>query len=512
MPSAPHFETRTFDTAEAALARISEIYSAHVSYLHECSLRYIDGLEFSHRVRACYPMVRIKVDSVAHADSRRSYGFVEGPGVYETTLTRPDLFGEYYLEQLRLLTLNHQTSLEVAVSEQPIPVHFAFSEHEHIEADLDRSRQLLMRDWFDLPDLAAMDDGIANGTLESPVNQPMPLALFTAPRVDYSLHRLRHYTATAPEHFQNFVLFTNYQFYIDQFVRIGREIMASPAQSPVQSPAGSSRSGANDGYSAFVEPGDLLTHRAVASGEASAASAPAPAQAAPRLPQMPAYHLVRPDRSGITMVNIGVGPSNAKTITDHIAVLRPHAWIMLGHCAGLRSSQQLGDYVLAHGYAREDHVLDEDLPLWVPIPPLAEIQVALQDAVAQISQVHGFELKRIMRTGTVASVDNRNWELLPHSTLIRRFSQSRAIALDMESATIAANGFRFRVPYGTLLCVSDKPLHGEIKLPGMANRFYRDRVDQHLRIGMRAIDLLREQGIERLHSRKLRSFGEVAFQ
>jgi AMP nucleosidase len=488
-------------------------------------LRYIEGHEFTQRIRACYPLVRIKVDSVAQADSRRSYGFVEGPGVYETTLTRPDLFGEYYLEQLRLLILNHQTQLEVAVSEQPIPVHFAFSDHEHIEADLDRSRQLLMRDWFDLPDLAAMDDGIANGTFENPVNHSMPLALFTAPRVDYSLHRLRHYTATAPEHFQNFVLFTNYQFYIDQFVRIGREIMATSATSAI-SPSGVGRPQANDGYSAFVEPGDVVTLREgdaraqagvqagaqVAAQNSAQGGAGAPATAPPRLPQMPAYHLVRGDRSGITMVNIGVGPSNAKTITDHIAVLRPHAWIMLGHCAGLRSSQQLGDYVLAHGYVREDHVLDEDLPLWVPIPPLAEIQVALQDAVAQISQVHGFELKRIMRTGTVASVDNRNWELLPHSTLIRRFSQSRAIALDMESATIAANGFRFRVPYGTLLCVSDKPLHGEIKLPGMANRFYRDRVDQHLRIGMRAIDLLREQGVERLHSRKLRSFGEVAFQ
>ena len=95
-----------------------------------------------------------------------------------------------------------------------------------------------------------------------------------------------------------------------------------------------------------------------------------------------------------------------------------------------------------------------------------------------------------MRTGTVASTDNRNWELLPiaraqHAE--RRFSQSRAIALDMESATIAANGFRFRVPYGTLLCVSDKPLHGEIKLPGMANDFYRERVDQHLRIGICAL-------------------------
>ena len=189
---------------------------------------------------------------------------------------------------------------------------------------------------------------------------------------------------------------------------------------------------------------------------------------------------------------------------------------MLGHCAGLRTTQQLGDYVLAHGYVREDHVLDEDLPLWVPIPPLAEVQVALEAAVADVTQLQGYELKRIMRTGTVASTDNRNWELLPShhvpTTPERRFSQSRAVALDMESATIAANGFRFRVPYGTLLCVSDKPLHGEIKLPGMANHFYRARVDQHLRIGIRALELLRKQGFDQLHSRKLRGFAEVAFQ
>jgi AMP nucleosidase len=143
---------------------------------------------------------------------------------------------------------------------------------------------------------------------------------------------------------------------------------------------------------------------------------------------------------------------------------------------------------------------------------LAEIQQALEGAVADITQLKGFELKKIMRTGTVASVDNRNWELLPQRTPERRFSQSRAIALDMESATIAANGFRFRVPYGTLLCVSDKPLHGEIKLPGMATQFYRDRIDQHLRIGMRAVELLRQQSLSQLHSRKLRSFAEVAFQ
>jgi AMP nucleosidase len=310
--------------------------------------------------------------------------------------------------------------------------------------------------------------------------------------VDYSLHRLRHYTGSMPEWFQNFVLFTNYQFYIDEFIKLGHEQMNRP----------------DSEYIAFVEPGNVVTRRVGLPREALDQLGSAP----PRLPQMPAYHLIRQGHGGITMVNIGVGPSNAKNITDHVAVLRPHAWLMLGHCAGLRNSQQLGDYVLAHAYVREDHVLDEELPLWVPIPALAEIQVALEQAVADVTQCKGADLKRIMRTGTVASTDNRNWELLPGNEPQRRFSQSRAVALDMESAAIAANGFRFRVPYGTLLCVSDKPLHGEIKLPGMANQFYRERVDQHLRIGMRAIEILRSQGPQRLHSRKLRSFDEVAFQ
>ncbi len=79
-----------------------------------------------------------------------------------------------------------------------------------------------------------MDDGIANGTDEPELGadgEPQhPLALFTAPRVDYSLHRLRHYTGTAPDHFQNFVLFTNYQFYIDEFVRLGHDAMAQAGQ------------------------------------------------------------------------------------------------------------------------------------------------------------------------------------------------------------------------------------------------------------------------------------------
>ena len=497
MPYLPEFiAPARFNTPQAALAKAHEIYESSLAHLRSAMHRYVDGETLPGNVRACYPFVRVQTSTVLRQDTfesaRLSFGFVAGAGRFETTLTRPELFHDYYLEQFRLLLQNHGVELEVGTSSQPIPVHFSFAENDHIEGNLSPERRQMMRDVFDLPDLAAMDDGIANGTYTPRPGEAQPLALFTAPRVDYSLHRLRHYTGTYPEHFQNFVLFTNYQFYIDEFIRLGHEAMND----------------AGNEYTAFVEPGNVITRRAGLAAQAGDELGHAP----PRLPQMPAYHLMREGRSGITMVNIGVGPANAKNISDHIAVLRPHAWVMLGHCAGLRNAQQLGDYVLAHGYVREDHVLDEELPLWVPIPALAEVQVALQDAVSDVTQVDKAELKRILRTGTVASTDNRNWELLPDNGPQRRFSQSRAVALDMESATIAANGFRFRVPYGTLLCVSDKPLHGEIKLPGMANHFYRERVDQHLRIGMRAMELLRAQGVHKLHSRKLRSFAEVAFQ
>ena len=492
----PFIAPQKFTSATQALAQVQSIYAQSIAHLRACMQAFVAGDDRLGHVRAFYPLVRLHTDTVSRTGKAEgaglSYGFVAGPGRFETTLTRPDLYERYYLGQFQLLLNNHAVELEICTSTQPIPVHFSFADNDHLEGEMSAERRARMRDVFDLPDLAAMDDGIANGTYAPGPGEPQPLSLFTAPRVDYSLHRLRHYTGTLPEHFQNFVLFTNYQFYIDEFIALGRAAMADP-RSP---------------YSAFVEPGNLTTRRVASVGAATQAQGHSP----PRLPQMPGYHLVREDGSGITMVNIGVGPANAKNITDHIAVLRPHAWIMLGHCAGLRNTQQLGDYVLAHGYVREDHVLDEELPLWVPIPALAEIQVALEQAVGDVTGLKGSALKSILRTGTVASTDNRNWELLPDNQPQRRFSQSRAVALDMESATIAANGFRFRVPYGTLLCVSDKPLHGEIKLPGMANHFYRERVDQHLRIGIRAIELMRERGLDQLHSRKLRSFAEVAFQ
>ncbi len=494
---------RSHGDAASALAHVQALYAEAVDGLLRAlrGLLQAGGSAAAQPQRAFYPRVRLRVPQMAGAQERgdgpASYGFVSAPGEFETTLTRPDLFADYYREQFELLLRNHGQPLRVGPSEQPIALPFALDENTHYEAELDGASRQRLRACFDMPDLAAMDDGIANGTFVPGPGQARPLALFTAARVDYSLQRLRHYTGTSPEHFQRFVLFTNYGFYVDEFVAMARQLLRQPGQQ------------AQD-YCELVEPGHVRSRRA-AGGELSVQGVP-PA----RLPQMPAYHLVRPDRSGITLVNIGVGPSNARTITDHVAVLRPHAWLMLGHCAGLRSTQRLGDYVLAHAYVREDHVLDEDLPLWVPLPALAEVQLALQQAVAEVTRLREPELKRVMRTGTVASTDNRHWELQafggPSSTPRLRFSQSRAIALDMESATIAANGFRLRVPYGTLLCVSDKPLHGELKLPGMADRFYRERVGQHLRIGLRALEILRSQRMDRLHSRKLRSFDEVAFR
>ncbi len=472
-----------FEDATAAVRHLERLYDEACTFLRAHFTRVMGGEQPGARYRAFYPEVRITTTSHARNDSRLSFGHVAGPGTYATTITRPDLFRNYLVQQIGLLLKNHQVPVLVGPSLTPIPVHFALSGHG-ITVPQEGAMDFPLRDVFDVPDLDTTNDNIVNGLGFRYEDGALPLAPFTAQRIDYSLARLAHYTATDPEHFQNHVLFTNYQFYVEEFEAYARKALNDP----------------ESGYTALVGPDNQVI--TAADGEM---------QAPAKLPQMPSYHLKRADGSGITLVNIGVGPSNAKTATDHIAVLRPHAWLMVGHCAGLRNSQQLGDFVLAHAYLREDKVLDDDLPVWVPVPPLAEIQIALEQAVARVTRLEDYELKRIMRTGTVASLDNRNWELGDQSGPVQRLNQSRAIALDMESATIAANGFRFRVPYGTLLCVSDKPLHGELKLPGMASKFYTDQVARHLLIGIQAMEILREMPLERIHSRKLRSFEETAF-
>jgi AMP nucleosidase len=466
-------------TAEIDAARIVERlqaeYDASVGSLRGALQQFLhDGRPPDPALRAggafAYPELRLTWPS-GRAYPRLPRARRSQPGDYAVTVTRPDLFGGYLREQLSLLIKDFGVEVDVGRSRQEIPFPYVLDGSDLALADVGAAA---ISRHFPATELAHIGDEVVDGLWSTESREARPLALFDALRTDFSLARLAHYTGTPAEHVQQYVLFTNYHRYVDEFVRWAIAQLGEPGTRDTPNP------------------------------EHVVAEAPW------RRHQMPAYHLIAEGGRGVTLVNIGVGPSNAKTITDHLAVLRPQAWVMIGHCGGLRGSQTIGDYVLAHAYLRDDHVLDDVLPPEIPIPPIAEVQLALNRAAEIVTGESGETLKSRLRTGTVVTTDDRNWELR-YTRSAWRFNQSRAVAIDMESATIAAQGFRFRVPYGTLLCVSDKPLHGEIKLPGQANAFYERAIGQHLQIGLAAVDLIRQEGA-RLHSRKLRSFDEPPFR
>jgi AMP nucleosidase len=478
-------------TAEAAIDRLEQLHAQATTALAAALDRYLSTREPpSPETRAAfrYPLLRVIArDTGPRPTHRRAFARLPRPGLYETTITHPREFRHYLLEQLQLLLAEYGAGVEVAVSSQEIPYPYVLEHAEELARGTVSAADLARH--FPTPQLSGVGDEIADGLWELREGQPRPLSLFDAARVDYSLHRLVHYTGSDWRHVQHWILLTNYHRYVDQFVRWGRKQIAGDGP-----------------FDRLVLPGNVTVGREHSRAQAETLIANCPWHRF----QMPAYHLTAPDGEGVTLVNIGVGPSNAKTITDHLAVLRPNCWLMVGHCGGLRETQRIGDYVLAHAYLRQDRILDALVPPDIPIPALAEVQVALQEAAATVTGERGEALKRRLRTGTVVTNDDRNWELRFKQER-KRINLSRGIAVDMESGTIAAQGFRLRVPYGTLLCVSDKPLHGEIKLAGAANAFYERAVAQHLEIGLKALDLLRERR-ETLHSRKLRSFDEPPFR
>ena len=471
--------------------RLAAEYEAATGALRDALLAYArDGALPSPDAIAgrafCYPQLTIDYrQAVADPPARRSFGRLTKTGRYATTITRPAMFAFYLREQLDLLIADYAVEIGIGRSDQPIPFPYVL---ENLEAGaLAAIPPAELARHFPSTELAEIGDEIADGLFLPDPGGVRPLALFDALRTDFSLARLRHYTGTPPEDVQRYILFTNYHRYVDEFVRWGCAELKRP----------------DTRFTALSGAGGVMVTPDTADPESAIADS------AWRRHQMPAYHMIAPNRTGITLVNIGVGPSNAKTICDHLAVLRPEAWLMIGHCGGLRPSQRIGDYVLAHAYLRDDHVLDAMLPPEIPLPAIAEVQVAMAEAAEHVLGGNG-DIKRRLRTGTIVTTDDRNWELrYTHSAL--RFSLSRAVGVDMESATIAAQGYRFRVPYGTLLCVSDKPIHGELKLPGQANRFYEEAIAGHLAIGLETCERLRAQG-DRLHSRKLRAFNEPPFR
>ncbi|MBX3564959.1 MAG: AMP nucleosidase [Sphingomonas sp.] len=476
--------------ASNIVAELDRLYRASVERLQAALTHYInDGVAPDPQDRIdgsfAYPELRLTYRGGSDRPvPPRSFGRLVDEGEYRISVTKPAMFADYLTEQLTFLIEDYDVEVQAVTGRQEIPFPYVL-DPGHIQA-MDQITVTELARHFPATELAHIGDEIADGTWVS-TDEIRPLALFDGLRTDFSLARLRHYTGTPVEHFQQYILFTNYHRYVDEFVNWAIGQLGEGSRFTHVSGAGG----------ILIEAGDD-TDRLLNDTSAW------------RRHQMPAYHLMAEDGTGITLVNIGVGPSNAKTITDHLAVLRPEAWLMIGHCGGLRPSQRIGDYVLAHAYLRDDHIMDDVLPPEIPIPAIAEVQLALARAAETVSGQSGDELKRRLRTGTIVTTDDRNWELR-YSQSALRFSLSRAVGVDMESATLAAQGYRFRVPYGTLLCVSDKPLHGELKLPGQANLFYERAIAEHLKIGIETCEELRREGAK-LHSRKLRAFNEPPFR
>lgn len=475
-------------TPAEAVDRLEFLHERAVTALIAAIRRYAEeGIAPSTDERMLFRYPELRVTYLADAPAprlARAFGQLMWPGEYAVSVTQPHFFRRYLIEQLQLLVQDYGAELSVRVSDNEIPYSFVLDAAGSAAFENIPAEELAR--YFPSPRLTQVGDAVVDGLRIERLDGSRPLALFDAPRTDYSLKRIEHYTGAPWADVQPWILFTNYQRYVDEFIRWAAEGVKNGPKGWALSCPGQVR----------IEAGDT-------DAEMKALAVPW------RKYQMPAYHLTTPDNDGVTLVNIGVGPSNAKTITDHLAVLRPHCWLMIGHCGGLRHTQRIGDYVLAHAYLRRDKILDDRVPLEVPIPAIAEVQIALQQAATAVAGDKE-DLRRRLRTGTVVSYADRNWEL-NYNQERQLLSQSRAIAVDMESACVATQGFRLRVPYGVLLCISDKPAHGEIKLPGVADRFYDSAVGAHLRIGLETIALLKKNR-DRLHSRKLRAFDEPPFR
>ena len=444
---------------------------AKLKALYEQSCEIARSGEFDRYGEVRYPKLTVEVERWRPIDRSEPFGYVDEAGTYSAVISRPDLMEPYLTAQLEALTSNYPCSVDVGYSDVAIPPAYIKG-----MPPIDETANLPR------PTLDEVHDAIVDGHWDAFNGAEKPLFHFGPQRFDLALARLEHYTGIEADSLQRFILFTNYAMHVTEFVKFGLRELSDP----------------DSRYTRLVLPSGETVSDTVALEDLELESKF----------QMPRYDLVTENGDGITMINIGVGPSNAKTITDSLAVLRPEAWIMIGHCAGLDARMRIGDLILGNAYERHDHVLDDYLRRELPIPAVPEIQRTLEKAV---SKVYGSDAS-LMRTGTVLSTGDRNWEWKDPRDLWEWLRGSTAAAVDMESCTIAANGYRYRVPYGTLLAVSDLPLHAVPKLPAGAQAFYSNSKEAHVMCAVRAVEKLARHP-ERLRTRKLRrAIGEVPFR
>ncbi len=196
--------------------------------------------------------------------------------------------------------------------------------------------------------------------------------------------------------------------------------------------------------------------------------------------------------NGITIINFGIGSANAATIMDLLTAIMPKAVLFLGKCGGLKKKTQIGDMILPIAAIRGEGSSDDYLPPEVPALP----SFRLQRSVSSMIKKHKLDYW----TGTVYTTNRRVWE---HDEEFKNYMREiRAMAIDMETATIFSVGFVNEIPHGALLLVSDNPMIPEgVKTSASDKNVSSNYVEAHLKIGIDALLELKDSGESVKHLR-----------
>jgi AMP nucleosidase len=195
---------------------------------------------------------------------------------------------------------------------------------------------------------------------------------------------------------------------------------------------------------------------------------------------------------GITIINFGMGSPNAATVMDLLSAVDPNAVLFLGKCGGLKKKNKLGDLILPIAAIRSDGTSNDYLPQEVPALPAFKLQIAVSSTIAKYNKQYW--------TGTVYTTNRRVWEY--DDRFKKYLVKTRAMAIDMETATIFTVGFANEIPVGALLLVSDQPMISTgIKTEASDMKVTNDYVEMHLRIGIDSLKEIKKQGQSVKHLR-----------
>jgi len=196
--------------------------------------------------------------------------------------------------------------------------------------------------------------------------------------------------------------------------------------------------------------------------------------------------------NNITIINFGMGSASAATIMDLLSAIQPKAVLFLGKCGGLKKKNQIGDLILPIAAIRGEGTSDDYFPSEVPALPSFNLQKAISYTI-RISDKDYW-------TGTVYTTNRRVWE---HDDNFKEYlRQLRAMAIDMETATIFTVGFHNEIPTGALLLVTDQPMIPEGVKTELSDKKVTDGfVNEHLRIGIESLKELQNKGISVKHLR-----------